>query len=202
MTPEELTITLRSYVPEDSLDIIVRWIIEQKIVLTITRKRNSIFGDYRRPHNGKGHRISVNGDLNRYAFLVTFVHEMAHLTTWEKHQHRVSSHGKEWKDEFKLLMDEFSGRRIFPGDVRAALKIYLMNPAATHCDDPQLVKVLNKYNKKPALHIQDLESNALFVWIDEKIFKKGEKLRKRYKCYEVKSNRIYLFSPMAEVKRL
>ncbi len=77
-----------------------------------------------------------------------------------------------------------------------------MNSAAYHCDDPQLVKVLNKYNKKTALHIQDLESNALFAWNDEKIFKKGEKLRKRYKCYEVKSNRIYLFSPMAEVKRL
>jgi hypothetical protein len=182
--------------------MIVGWIIEHKIVLTVTQKRNSILGNYRAPHNGKGHRISINGDLNPYAFLVTFVHEMAHLTTCVKHQKRVSSHGSEWKEQFKLLMDEFFGRKILPHDVRAALKIYLINPASTHCNDPHLIKVLNKYNKKPALHVQDLDSNALFLWNDGKIFKKGEKLRKRYKCYEIKTNRIYLFSSIAEVKRL
>jgi hypothetical protein len=141
----------------------------------------------------------VNGDLNRFAFLVTFVHEVAHLTTWIKYNDTVSSHGKEWKAEFKSLMDEFSGRRIFPGDVTTALKKYLVNPLATHCDDPHLMKVLNRYNKQPILHLEDLDDNALFAWHDGRIFRKGEKLRKRFKCYEVKTSRIYLFSAAAEV---
>lgn len=199
---EKLAEQIRPFLPDESVDIAVRWITDYKIFITITNKRNSILGDYRRPHNGKGHRISINGDLNRYAFLVTLVHEVAHLTTWEKFQDRVSSHGAEWKQEFKYLMDEFSGRRIFPGDVRAALKKYLINPAATHCDDPGLMKVLNRYNRHPALHLEDLDEHALFVWGGDRVFKKGEKLRKRYKCYELKTNRIYLFSPIAEVKKV
>lgn len=193
---------IRAFIPGESTDIVVRWIVDHKIFLTITQKRNSILGDYRRPHAGKGHRISVNGDMNCYSFLVTLVHEVAHLSTWVKYQDTVSSHGKEWKQEFKLLMDEFSGRRIFPGDIRDAVKKYLVNPAATHCSDPALMQVLNRYDKKPATYVQDLDHHSLFQWNDGKIFKKGEKVRTRYKCYEVKTNRIYLFSPMAEVKMI
>jgi len=35
---------------------------------------------------------------------------------------------------------------------------------------------------------------------DERVFKKGEKLRKRFKCTEVKTGRVYLFSPVYEVE--
>lgn len=203
MTPQEhLTKQLAHFLPSEAIDIVVRWILDHKILVTITRKRSTILGDYRRPYQGKGHRISINGDLNPYAFLVTMVHEVAHLTTWEKYQHRVSSHGNEWKNEFKRLMDEFTGRRIVPEDVRTALKKYFINPSATHCDDPSLMKVLNKYNKQPVFHLEDLEENGLFLWNGERVFRKGEKLRKRYKCYELRTKRIYLFSPVAEVKKL
>src|SRR5947207_2190446 len=100
ITSEILSEKIRPFLPDESLDIVVRWITDHKIFLTITEKRNSILGDYRRPQEGKGHRISVNGDLNKYAFLVTMVHEVAHLTTWLKYFDTVSSHGKEWKMEF------------------------------------------------------------------------------------------------------
>jgi len=32
------------------------------------------------------------------------------------------------------------------------------------------------------------------------LFQKKEKLRKRYKCIELKTKKIYLFNPLAEVK--
>jgi SprT protein len=32
------------------------------------------------------------------------------------------------------------------------------------------------------------------------VFRKEEKLRKRYKCIEVSTRRVYLFSPVAEVE--
>src|SRR5690242_11741936 len=108
---EQLSKTIRPFVPEEATGIVARWIDDYKIALTITPSRKSVFGDYRWPQQGKGHRISINGDLNQYAFLITFVHEMAHLTSWEKYRNTVSSHGKEWKIEFKILMDEFSGKK-------------------------------------------------------------------------------------------
>ena len=198
---ESLAEQLKPFLPEESLSIAVEWIATYKIFLTITQKRSSILGDYRRPENGKGHRISINGDLNRYAFLITLVHEVAHLTTWSKHYDTVSSHGREWKQEFKLLMDEFSGKRIFPGDIRSALKKYLVNPSATHCDDPHLMKVLNSYNKQASLHLEDLAADSVFEWANKQ-FRKGEKIRKRYRCVELATSRTYIFSPVAEVKHL
>src|SRR5215470_6835604 len=126
---EQLQKIIRPYIPEEATEIVVKWIQDFKVALTITQSRKSVFGDYRWPQDGKGHRISVNGDLNQYAFLITFVHEMAHLTSWEKHRNNVSAHGKEWKHEFRVLMDEFSGKRIFPGDIRTAFKQHLIAPA-------------------------------------------------------------------------
>lgn len=200
-TAETLSIQIRSFVPEEAVPVIVRWINEHKIVLTITNSRKSVFGDYRWPYGSKGHRISVNGDLNPYAFLITFVHEMAHLTTWEKFRNTVSSHGTEWKDEYKTLMNEFSGRKIFPADIRTAFKQHLVLPSHSHSIDETLMKVLRKYDKVKGNYLTDLAPGSLFEF-QGRIYRKGKKLRKRYHCLEVKTKRIFLFSPVAEVKAL
>ena len=198
-TAETLSNQIRLFVPEDSVDIVVRWITEYKVTLTITNSRQSVFGDYRWPQHNKGHRISVNGDLNAYAFLITFVHEMAHLTAWEKFRNTVASHGKEWKHEYKTLMDEFAGRKIFPADIRTAFKQHLVAPSHSHSIDETLMKVLRKYDKVKGNYLSDLEEGSLFEY-QRKIYRKGKKLRKRFKCVEVKTHREYLFNPIAEVK--
>jgi hypothetical protein len=41
---------------------------------------------------------------------------------------------------------------------------------------------------------------ALFKLKNGRVFRKEEKLRKRYKCTEIKTRRVYLFSPIAEVE--
>ncbi|MCW3106689.1 MAG: hypothetical protein JWQ09_1195, partial [Segetibacter sp.] len=40
----------------------------------------------------------------------------------------------------------------------------------------------------------------LFKMKDGRVFKKGEKLRKRYRCEEVGTKKVYLFSPVFEVQ--
>lgn len=200
-TAETLSNQIRLFVPEDSVDIVVRWISDHKITLTITDTRQSVFGDYRWPQGKKGHRISVNGDLNQYAFLITFVHEMAHLTTWEKFRNTVSSHGKEWKQEYKMLMDEFTGRKIFPTDIRTAFKHHLVAPTHSHSIDETLMKVLRKYDVVRGNFLSDLAEGSLFEF-QERIYLKGKKLRKRFKCTDIKTHREYLFNPIAEVKKI
>jgi SprT protein len=200
-TADTLSNQIRSYVPEEAIPIIVRWISEYKIMLTITNSRKSVFGDYHWPYRNKGHRISVNGDLNQYAFLITFVHEMAHLTTWEKFRNTVSSHGTEWKHEYKALMNEFSGRRIFPAAIRAAFKQHLIEPTHSHAIDEKLMRVLREYDKMKGDHLDDLSEGTLFQF-QERIYRKGKKLRKRFQCIEVKTGREYLFNPVTEVKKV
>ena len=171
------------------------------MVLTITDTRQSVFGDYRWPQGNKGHRISVNGDLNQYAFLITLVHEMAHLITWEKFRNTVASHGKEWKHEYKTLMDQFAGRKIFPADIRTAFKQHLVAPTHSHSIDETLMKVLRKYDMVKGNYLSDLAEGTLFEF-QGKIYRKGKKLRKRFKCADVKTHREFLFNPIAGVKKI
>lgn len=77
----------------------------------------------------------------------------------------------------------------------------LQNPAASSCGDEKLLRVLHQYDeKKDGIHlVEQLPEGSLFEIKGGRIFKKGEKIRKRYKCIEVKTGRFYLFSAVYEV---
>src|SRR5690606_8358424 len=74
---------LQRFLPEGTAETAYNWIQEYRFRFRISRSRNSRFGDYQSPPRGGIHKISVNHDLNKYAFLITFCHEVAHLVTWE-----------------------------------------------------------------------------------------------------------------------
>lgn len=193
---------LQSYLPAGSFDDVVYYLQHHQVHLTISRKRQSILGDYRHAVSNKNHRISVNGNLNSYAFLITLLHELAHLFTYEKFGHRVLAHGKEWKDEFGKILAKFLLKKIFPSDIEKALMHTLQNPAASSCGDERLMRVLRNYDeKREGVHlIEQLPAGALFAIKGGRVFKKEEKIRKRYKCVEVKTGKYYLFSPVYEVQ--
>ena len=193
---------LQNYLPEGSFQEVLYYLQHHKVHLTISRKRESILGDYRHAHTDKNHRISVNGNLNKYAFLITLLHELAHLFTYERYGHRVHAHGREWKDEFGKILAKFLLKKIFPADIQKALLNTLQNPAASSCGDEKLLRVLHNYDEKAdgIQLVEQLPIGTLFVIKGGRIFKKAEKIRKRYKCIEVKTGKLYLFSGMYEVK--
>lgn len=192
---------LAAFLPEGCFDKVVHYLHYYKVHLTVTKERTSVLGDYRNAVHGKNHRISVNSNLNKYAFLITLLHELAHLLTFEKYGHRVSSHGKEWKSIYGHLLADFVNRNIFPADIEKELKHSLTNPAASSCAEEHLMRVLRKYDlKKDGLVlVEELPLNTLFVTKDGRVFRKGEKLRKRYRCTELKTGLVYLFSAIYEV---
>ena len=172
---------LEKYLPAEAAPLIARWIDYFKCEFKISRNRNSKFGDYRSPYGGKGHRISVNYDLNPYAFLVTTVHEFAHLHTWNEHKQKAKPHGTEWKNNFKKMMQPFFEKEIFPADVKKAIVNYLDNPAASSCSDLNLYRSLRKYDppkeSEAILTVEKIPLKALFKLKDGRIFRKDEKLR-------------------------
>jgi predicted SprT family Zn-dependent metalloprotease len=193
---------LQDYLPPGSFEDVLFYLKQYKVHLTITRQRQSILGDYRHAHAGQTHRISINGNLNAYAFLITLLHELAHLFTYEKFGNRVQSHGKEWKNEFSKILAKFLLKKIFPGDIEKALYQTLQSPAASSCGDDNLLRVLHRHDiKKHGIHlVEQLPEGSLFNIKGGRIFKKGEKIRKRYKCIEVKTGKLYLFSAVYEVE--
>lgn len=197
----DYSLQLRKYMPASAAPVISRWINDSQCVFRISRNRTSKFGDYRPPYAGNGHRISVNHNLNPYAFLVTTVHEFAHLKTWNAYKHRVKPHGPEWKVSFRQLMAPFIQSGTFPDDIQHAIINYLENPAASSCTDLQLFRVLKRYDAESDLAhtVEQLPEDTIFTLKNGRVFQKKEKIRKRYRCIEVKTQRIYLFSPIAEV---
>lgn len=193
---------LAAYLPDGTFEQVMAYITEYKVHLTVTRERQSLLGDYRHPDRKGGHRISVNGTLNKYAFLITLLHEIAHLVTFIHYANRVSSHGKEWKGEFSKILRQFIGKGFLPADVEEAVRQSMQNPAASSCADDNLMRILKKYDKQKENHffVEQIPLHQLFRTKDGRLFRKGEKIRKRYRCEEVATNRIYLFSPIYEVE--
>jgi SprT protein len=194
---------LSQYMPEGAAPIIARWIDYFQCEFKISKNRATKLGDYRHPFKGVGHKISVNNNLNIYAFLVTTVHEFAHLLTWNEHKNKVKPHGEEWKRNFKRMMAPFIDKGFFPEDVQQAIVSYLNNPSAASCTDLKLSRALKKYDELlHVLRLEELPIHTLFTIKDGRQFKKGERLRKRYRCVCINNGNTYLFNPLAEVKLL
>ena len=192
---------LSSFLPEGSFEEVAYYLHHYKVHLTITRERQSILGNYRNKVFDKNHRISVNGNLNKYSFLITLLHELAHLLAHEKYGHRIQAHGKQWKEEYGKILSEFIPKKNFPPEIEKLLVQSLKNPAATTCTEPHLIRALKKYDvkKEGYFFVEELPVGSLFKVNSGAIFKKGERIRKRFKCVEVTTKKIYLFSPVYEV---
>lgn len=193
---------LQRFLPEGTYHPVLQYLHFYKVHLTVARQRKSILGDYRHRTRQTNHRISVNGNLNSFAFLITLLHELAHLLTFEKFGNKVQSHGREWKIIYGQLLHQFIQNKIFPPDIENELKRSLMNPAASSCAEDGLIRVLRKYDSGGYNYrlVEELPLHGLFRTGDGKIFKKGERMRKRFRCIEVKTGKLYLFSPVFEVE--
>lgn len=192
---------LSPFLPEGSTYYVAKFLIDHVVHFTVSKDRVSKFGDYRQPWEGKPHRISVNGGLNKYAFLVTTIHEMAHLTTYNKFGNRVTSHGKEWKLEFRDLFEPIIQKDILPNDITMAINNYLRNARAASCADDKLYRVLRRYDKNKGTLVEHLKHGDIFE-LGGKTFQLGNKLRKRYDCKELHSGKMYRVLGLAEIDKL
>ena len=193
---------LAVFLPPDTFLPVAAYLQQYKVHLTVSRERKSILGDYRNAHKDRTHRISVNGNLNIWSFLVTLLHELAHLLTFEKFGNKVQSHGREWKTLFGQLLAQFVQKKVFPADIEKELLATLHNPGASSCAEESLMRVLRRYDKKNEgqMLVEEIPLYRLFKMKDGRVFKKGEKLRKRFRCEEVGTSKVYLFSPVFEVE--
>jgi SprT protein len=193
---------LQNYLPPATGDTVTTYLQQYKVHLTIAKERKSILGDYRHRTHHANHRISINGNLNKFSFLITLLHELAHLLTFEQHSNKVQAHGREWKMIFGQLLKQFVEHKIFPVDIEKELLRSLKNPAASSCAEDDLLRVLRKYDSKET-HlrlIEELSVDTLFRIKGGRVFQKGEQLRKRFKCKEIVTGKLYLFSPVYEVE--
>ncbi len=197
---EKIKKQLSTFLPEGFEDMIADLLFSAPVQFKIVKPRNTKLGDYRSAHAGKPHRITVNGNLNVYSFLITTIHEFAHLNTYLEFGRSVSPHGAEWKNHYRKLLIPVLDKKTLPKDIETALVNSLVNTKASSCADIPLMRVLKNYDKQNEsfVFIEDIEKNARFI-LQGKEFIKGELRRKRFLCEEVSSKKKYLIHTLAEV---
>ena len=180
------------------------------VEVSVVRARRSKLGDHRGPTSGRtAHRITVNEDLNPFAFLTTLLHEIAHAVTWERHERfrrrfarRVLPHGPQWKGEFGRILEPVLDDGLLPPDVAGALAHYLRNPRAATCSDRGLVVALSRYDipDPVRVRVEEVPQGATFRVEGGRTFLKGPKLRSRFRCYEAGSNAEYRIHGLCRVE--
>ena len=167
----------------------------------VSKSRHSKLGDYRFSPQ-KGHQITVNRNLNSYAFLVTYLHEVAHLLTYLTYKNKVLPHGEEWKNSFRTIFEPILEEDLLPVDLIQVLKSYLVNPSATSTGHGPLVDVLKTYDaSNSSITLHALPENQIFLLKNLELIK-GKLRRTRYFCKEANTGKLYLVAKNAQVTPL
>ena len=191
----------KKYLPEAFVEMVVELFLSHPVRFKIVNGRATKLGDFRAGVNGEKHRITVNGDLNPYSFLITTLHEFAHLQNFEAYRNRVLPHGEEWKASFRNLLLPVINSGQLPKDIENALVHSLSKTKASSCSDHNLSRVLKSYDrpKDGIVLLEQLPKNTTFE-LNGRQFIKGSLRRKRFVCQEVYSDRSYLVNALAEVR--
>lgn len=146
-------------------------------------------------------QITVNANLNPYAFLITYVHEVAHADVHEQYKaqrwRRGKPHGKAWQMAFQRLMQPLLTEAVFPLTVLQPLCQYLIKPAATTHAHPTLILALRQMDstttvkmKPNQVMLRDVLEGERFQFA-KKTFIRGTLRRTRVVCKEIVSSKSY-----------
>lgn len=195
---------IRKYVPENSINYCVDKWDERPFSFKVTRQRTSKIGDYRYNKKTRNHEITVNGNLNRYAFLITFLHEVAHLKQYQEYGNNRPPHGIVWKKIFQELMGPVLNENIFPFDILPQLKKHMKNPKASSQSDAKLSRLLRQYDpelENMDTYLEDLSEGEAFH-LNGRLYTKLKKRRTRSLCKDNRTGRKYLVSELALVIKI
>ncbi len=195
--PSSKVLFLR-FVPNEAVDFCVQLHQVYKFELRVKPPRKSKLGDYRYDRETGKHTITVNGDLKKYSFLITYIHEVAHLITVQKYGLNVAHHGKEWKHEYANLLLESLKTRAFPPLLEREILIFSRNPKASTAASAKLIIALNQFENEGLTLLSGIGINQKFEFRGESYIKL-EKKRTRSLCLRVADNKKYLISEIAEV---
>ncbi len=205
-TPSEIKNILSGRLSEDAVQIVLSYFSGYPVQLRIARQRHSKSGDFRPGLHENPPRITINGNLNNYSFLITLIHEIAHLYGMSRSRKlpagksRPNPHGNQWKMIFRQLMDPFLTSDVFPDSVLYYLGLHMKNPKASSSSDPDLSRALSKFDyPSGGMLLEELPNDATFRIYNGKLFQKKERLRKRYRCISIKDGRVYMINPVVTV---
>lgn len=205
MSPETYKSILANYLPSPAIDPIYDFMNHYSVHFHITRQRTSKLGDYRWPQPKHNYQeISVNGNLNKYEFLMVLLHEMAHLNTHQRYATEVQPHGHEWQEQYALLLKDYLN--CFPDDIAELIVAYTHRIPLSRTIEKRIDAQLKHYNEgyveTECLTVNNLAPGICFriKAKPQKVFRTIEKRRTRWLCEEAHSGQKFLVSGEAEIE--
>lgn len=191
----------RRYIPSQAVYFCLSIYKQHPFHFKVTSKRSSKLGDFRMYPDNQKRMITVNGDLNQYAFLITLIHEMAHMIAYERFGRTIKPHGPEWKNTYQHLLAQSLRLDVYPDKILEIVLQHINTPKASTCADPSLYKALRIYDDKNMnqLFLGEIPEGEYF-YFREVAYKKIKKRRTRSLCENLTNGKQYLISDIAQVK--
>lgn len=189
---DKLTTILTAHVPAPAVPYCLQLWQQSPFKFKLRKSRQSKVGDFSCKH-GQTPQITVNNDLHPFLFLITYVHEVAHLHVHQRFGHRVEAHGEEWKTSFRDLLEPVMTTEVFSEKVLKGLRRHMVNPKASTFSDPEMTELLRSVDAKWSSQtlLSEIPEGSLFG-LHGKWFRKGTLQRTRVLCVELKTKRRFL----------
>jgi len=190
----------QDYIPKHAILKVQSLLAHGNLVVKIKKERKTKHGDYKPLYDGK-HQITINSNLNKFRFLITLIHEIAHFEAFKTYGRFIKPHGQEWKQTFQHLMLPFLNPEVFPNNLLPLLAKHFKNPKASSDTDIRLALALKQFDEpNDKTFIFEVPLGHTFKLYNGKVFKMLKKRVKRYECVEIKTGKLYLFNANAEVE--
>jgi len=193
----EITV-LNRYLPPNTSTYVLKLIRRYPVHFKIVKPRKTKLGDFKVNYKTGKLQITINNDLEPLNFLITTIHEIAHLYNWQDYKKSIAPHGVEWKNEYKKLFLPILSTQFLSKEEVSILHAHLNNPKASSCSD---IMLTNYFKKEGVKHVEDIPFGKPFD-LNGRIFIIEKKLRKRFLCIEQSSNRKYYINGLAEVEEI
>lgn len=191
--------SLQGHIPDAAFAYCQQFFRAYSFRFLVKKERSTKLGDFRKDRENN-FTITVNNNLNPYQFLITFIHELAHLKVSVENSRKVAPHGTEWKSTFRELMLPLLNSKVFPDAILRPLARHMRNPRAAAATDARLWNALKYYDNNAAvLTLEDIAKGSSFIFNKRKFIKQDKK-RTRVVCCEERTGRLYLIPAIAEVE--
>lgn len=202
MNLAQLENSLKPFLPEGTAPLYCMQIAGIRgINFKLTRERLSKHGDYRSHVHPWRHQISINITLPPFHFLVTLLHETAHLMVHEHYKDHGEPHGPRWSRAFSGIIVPYMQPGVLPQKLAHALHNHVANGYATTTGDPLLLAIFRELDGTAlsVITLETIPTGSIFA-LKGQLFRKGEKLRTFFKCHSLTHGKDYRVRATAEVE--
>lgn len=174
---------LAPFLEPEAMPFVESILRETHCLVTPVTARRTKHGDHRTHASGAYSDVTVNVSGNRYQFLITLLHEIAHAKTFQTFGKHVSAHGREWRHTFAAILQRALHANLFPAELAPFVAKQARRPDASSSRDTALQLALREYDTldhRPL--VAELEYGKLFSLDGRLILRRGERLRTRFHC--------------------